>query len=817
MPETVLLLDGNDWEADYFLTHEDFNTWKSSPRKLYNMLRNSAISSGFVIGADAPGAMKGTIPGTDRTFLIENGECEDPYYARNLEKTEYSEKYSWAFRKRFTAPTEWKNKRLLLKLKGIDYQALVCVNGEWLNFHKGPFLDVVFDITQQIVIGKENILCLIFSPAPKGLPNHYDDRIADFAKFHRTQIGFGWDWSRGMVPTGINDSVEIIAYDNVHLSYKQVLYDGNKATLKLEIESRYEIQLNVNCQLTPENFNGKVSTTNFKVNLIPGKNQIEQKLELPSDLQLWYPLNSGKQALYNLELSLDNTIYNTIVGFKTVKLTRNIDSPMDAENLTFNINGKDIFVKGVNYVPIDLLQSRVTKADYEYFVALAAQAGVNYFRMWGGGIIEKDYFYELCDRYGIMIHQEFIHACSQYPKDNEYLAFKKLEGYSILKNIANHVSIVLICGGNEVQYFGEIPNSPLLENYRKITSEILPYTPYRISSPDLSKPGERHHGPWNFQEHTIYNGHFRCFCSEIGCNGMPEYSSLQRFIPDREIKAMQGPALEYHFYNRATAHNLAIPLEKFSIDNMEQFCQASMFAQGDVSRYTMEHYRRLSPKASGCVFWQYNEPWPTCSFSIVDYYGVPKQALYALKAANKPLLLSLKDNSWCCKENILDAEWFITTETSFSGALSLKAIDCATGKEIFKRETNGDFFTGTTKLNDIKEKLPEGITAIFFKVNNKYQGVRLYGVPDYKTAFTLPKAKIEITHNNGNITIKNIGNVVAVNLRLSFPQLPDKSVILEDNYITIAPGELRTISYQSTAKEISFLEIDGWNLHKMTI
>ena len=81
----------------------------------------------------------------------------------------------------------------------------------------------------------------------------------------------------------------------------------------------------------------------------------------------------------------------------------------------------------------------------------------------------------------------------------------------------------------------------------------------------------------------------------------------------------------------------------------------------------------------------------------------------------------------------------------------------------------------------------------------------------------MPKAKIEITHNNGNITIKNIGNVVAVNLRLSFPQLPDKSVILEDNYITIAPGELRTISYQSTAKEISFLEIDGWNLHKMTI
>ena len=811
MPETIMFLDGNDWEADYFITHEKFVCWKNVPRKLHNMLRNSAISSGFIIGEPAPGAMTGTVPGCDRTFLLENGLCEEPFYARNLEQTEYVEKYSWAFRKSFFVPEDWKNKRLLLKLKGIDYQALVCVNGEWLEIHKGMFLDVVYDITQQVVFGKENVLCLVFAPAPKGLPNHYDDRPADFAKYHRTQLGFGWDWSRGIVPTGIHDSVILVAYDKVHISCNQVLFDGKNAKLKLEIESRKAESFVVRCNLTPKNFDGQSTETSFEVNLAAGKNEIEKVLVLPEDLKLWFPKGYGEQALYNLKIELDETVKEVTVGFKTVQMTRNPDSPVGAADLTYNINGKTVFVKGVDYVPVDLLQSRVKDSDYEYFVKLAAECGVNYFRIWGGGVIEKDGFYDACDRYGIMVHQEFMHACSQYPKDYEYLMFKKNEGRAILRKISNHVSLVLICGGNEVQYYGEIPDSPLFENYRKLTEEILPGIPFRTSSPDLSRPGERHHGPWNFKEHSIYNGHFRNFCSEIGCNGMPEISSLRRFIPEKEIDLMKGPALEYHFYNRATAHDLGVPLEKFQVENMEQFCQASMFAQADVARYTMEHYRRLAPTASGCIFWQYNEPWPTCSFSIVDYYGVPKMALYAMKQAHAPVLLSLEDNSWCCQNGKFEAEWFITTEETFTGTAAIEAFDCATGKKLFSAESSGTFAAGTHSLKKFQEELSEGITAVFFYVNDEYSGVRLYGVPDYKTAFSLPQAKVSVCSKGNEITLENIGKNVAVNLRLEIPGAADKTVIFSDNYITLAPGQKRTVSF-SGAEANAEICVTGWNL-----
>ncbi len=810
MKNLQIILDGSDWEADYFVDTETFNAWKSSPRNLHNMLRSSAASSGFISGAVAPGAMAGTIPGCDRTFLIENNCCNDPFYGRNLEHTEFAEKYSWSFRKSFAIPESLKNHRFFLELKGIDYEAMICINGEWLGIHKGMFVPARYDITQYLKSRKENWISLIFSPAPKGLPNHYDGEPADFAKYHRTQIGFGWDWSRGFVPVGIYDSVIITAYEKAFLLEKQVLFDGKKAELKVEIESRNDFEVPFICQLTPDNFTGKGARFEQKLSLHHGRNLFTFSLPLPDDLSYWYPNGYGTAALYRIRLDLDGNVTEFTTGFKRVEMTRNPDSPADAENLTFNINGKDIFVKGVNYVPADLILSRVTPGDYEYLVLLAAKAGINYFRVWGGGVIEKESFYDACDRYGILVHQEFMHACSCYPKDEEFLAFKKKEARFILRKIANHPSVVLICGGNEVQYYGESAESPILNEYRAITKEILPYTPYRISSPDLSRPGERHHGPWNFKEHSVYNGHFRCFCSEIGCNGMPEFASLKRFIPEKEIGVMKGPALEYHFYNRATAHDLGIPLERFAIENMEQFCKASMFAQADIARYTMEHYRRLAPAASGCIFWQYNEPWPTCSYSIVDYYGVPKHALYAMKQANEPLLLSLKDNSWCCPDLWLDAEWFLTTEETFSGELSLEAVDCATGGKLFCAETEGTFTPGTHLLKKIKEHLTKGVTAVFFYANKKYTGVRLYGVPDYKTAFTLPDAEISVSRKGRMITLENIGQTVAVNLRLEIPGSPDKTVIFSDNYLTIAPGQKMTVNF-SGGNEQAEINITGWN------
>ncbi len=789
----IIILDGSDWEADYFLSEAQCNAWRNRSRNLHNMLRSDAGRAGFVQGEPAPWALTGTVPGCDRTFLLENGQCEDPYYARNLEHTAYCENYSWAFRKRFTVPESWRGSRVCIDFKGMDYQATLFLNGAWFGKCKGQFVPVHYDITELVKFGEENLVVAVFEPAPQGTPNHQDHDPADFAKYHRTQIGFGWDWSRGIVPTGIWDSVSVSAYSEVLIEDWHFVYDGETARVELDVDSRFGGAAEFALELLPFNFSGSGSSAGHLVQCVPGHNHFVLEIPVPRNVQKWYPVGMGFPALYTLNISCGDQLRSAQVGFRQISMSRNPDSPAGAYDLTFNINGKPLFARGANYVPADLLNSRASNADYEHLVREAANAGMNIFRVWGGGVIEKDGFFAACDRYGVMVWQEFMHACSNAPKDEEFLAFKEVEARAILRKIRNHVSLALICGGNEMQYYGEIPNSPMLKNYQRIAAELTPELPFHTSCPDLSRPGERNHGPWNHMEHRFWNTHFRYLASEVGCNAMPEYDSLCRFIPEREIEVLNGPALEYHFYNRVNVYDLGKPLTVFNVQGAREFCAASMFAQSDALQYTMEHYRRLYPKASGCFFWQYNEPWPTCTFSIIDYYGVPKMALYGMKRANAPVLLSLEDDSWCCKDHQLNAKWFITCDHAFAGTAALKAV-AADGTGLFTRECDGSWETGTVQLGEISEKLPEGITAVFFYLNGEYAGVRVFGAPDFKKAFGIP-AEVSGEIAGDKIIIRNTGKTLALHVRIDFPGTDPKSYTLSDNYLVLAPGEIREIGY----------------------
>ncbi len=813
MKSMKINLDGNGWEADYFLSEDQYNSWRSRSRNLENMLIDSALSSGFVRGAAAPGAMRGAIPGCDRTFLLENGSATDPFFGRNLEQTEWAEKHSWAFRRTFRVPDHWRGSRVRIDFKGIDYEALFFFNGELLGHHKGMFIPVGFDITGLVRFGEDNLIAVAFFPAPQGKPNHRDHEPADFAGFHRTQMGFGWDWSRKLVPTGIWDSVTVSAYENTRLRDWHFTHDGGKVLLSLEIESRSAKESSLSLSLKPYNFEGGQASCEKILALQPGSNQVDVEFAV-SDIRRWEPNGYGFPALYTLEIMLDGESHQSRVGFRTLETRRNPDSPEGAYDQTFVINGTPVFARGVNWVPADLMASRVTPEDYEHLVDLAAGAGVNLFRVWGGGMIEKEAFYDACDRYGILVWQEFMHSCSNSPKDAEFLAFKRREGEAILRKLRNHVSLTLLCGGNEMQYYGEIPDSPMLRNYGELVRELAPGIPFHVSSPDLSRPGERGHGPWNWCEHADYNRHFRLLASELGCNGMPEYDSLHRFIPEPELKAGRGPALNYHFYNRTNSHDLGIPVREFAPADMEEFCRASMFAQADAAQYMMEHYRRLFPYASGCFFWQYNEPWPTCAWSLVDFYGVPKMALHALRRANAPVLLSLEDASWRCSGGELAAKWFITCDRPCSGTAKLSAMTVS-GQPLFERSVAGRWEAGTHELAVLKEPVPSGeLIAVFLELDGQPRNVRLYGSPDFGAAFRLPRTKLTVRRSPGRVTVTNTGNAVAVHVRLDFPELPPKQLRLSDNYLVIGPGESREVA-TTEAADRERLRITAWNIDEV--
>ncbi len=823
-----MLLDGNDWEADYFIFHENYKAWKKDPRLQHNQLMDSVLFSDFnKIDYDGSGCLRGTVPGCDRTFLEENGLGEESYYGRNLDRTRWVEEYAWAFRKKFFLPESWKEcNRIILSCRGIDYEADIIVNGASVTRHRGMFIPLELDITEFVRPGAENMLVLAFAPMPQASPDHHDYECAEFTKFHRLQMAYGWDWSRHLCAAAIWDSVEISGCKTARVKDFSVSHQDENVMLALEIESLHNAVMPLSVAVTPDNFTGTESCLNTTVELKSGSNICHVSVPV-ENMQLWNPVHYGKPNCYKVSVTLDGNTKSAVTGFKTLEMRFNPGSPEGAYPHTFTINGQEIFVRGLNYVPMDLMFARNTPADYERIVRLAAEAGFNLFRIWGGGMVEKEAFYAACDRCGVMVWQEFMHACSNYPKDAEFLAFKKREGEAIIRKVRNHASLVMLCGGNEMQYYGEIPDSPLLLQYGELVEKFAPHLPYHVSCPDLSRPGERNHGPWTFMEHSIYNLHRRQLASEIGCNGMPEFASLKRFIPEYEIQKMRGQALRYHFFNDVPddRKRLTVPTEKFACENMENFCQASMSAQADALQYVMEHYRRMAPQASGCFIWQYNEPWPTCSYSIVDYYTVPKMAYYALKKANSPHLLSLQDESWCCSGGVFNAGVFVTVPQEFSGTAKIEAFDIS-GREVWGRDISGVWQQGTSEIMQLAGmSLPQEYGLLMVKLtlsdeNGKvcFVNTRLYGAPDFKKAFALPHTAVrcDAVRREGDRTvfsIRNNGSFAALKLRLSCPGVPEKAIYWQDNYLTLLPGEKVELSAVIPAEyPVETVEFSGWNV-----
>ena len=171
--------------------------------------------------------------------------------------------------------------------------------------------------------------------------------------------------------------------------------------------------------------------------LAAGGRQVTFSIEL-SHPQLWWPNGYGKQHLYELEIMAKAAdggkelhAVRTTFGIRDLKCSR-IPSPttrkypvywdwdpnhvgifpipkdtLPEHKYLMQINGRRIFARGGNWIPTDFLYGRPRKQRYEYLVRSAAEANCNLFRVWGGGVIEKAEFFELCDQYGIMLFHEF--------------------------------------------------------------------------------------------------------------------------------------------------------------------------------------------------------------------------------------------------------------------------------------------------------------------------------------------------------------------------------------------------------------------------
>ena len=385
--------------------------------------------------------------------------------------------------------------------------------------------------------------------------------------------------------------------------------------------------------------------------------------------RLWYPNGHGEQPLYTFTVSVFDgggilsDRYSLTTGIRDVSYRMNDGSPADAYPYTIVINGMKIYGKGVNMVPLDMEYGTVTAGRYEKFIKLVRNANVNLIRVWGGGLIESDVFYQLCDRYGIMVFQEFIQSSSGISNlpcvEPGYLDLLEKTCVSAVKRIRSHACHVVWSGGNELQYPGSKPVGYEHENIRllqRIVKELDPsklFLPTSASGPreflDINKKGENYdvHGPWKFggvkAHYTIFNRSDCLLHSEFGCDGLACLESLKKFLSPENIGVFNTD--NYTWRHHGDWWDTFRRDEKIfgPFESVEDYITASQFIQAQALQYALEANRSRAFQNSGSIVWQANEPFPNVSCtSVIDYYLRPKLAYYMTGVAYRPVHAALK-------------------------------------------------------------------------------------------------------------------------------------------------------------------------------
>jgi beta-mannosidase len=332
--------------------------------------------------------------------------------------------------------------------------------------------------------------------------------------------------------------------------------------------------------------------------------------------ELWWPNGFGEQRLYRAG--------DFEVGFRTVEL----------DDYRLVVNGVPVPIRGWNWVPLDVLHGVPRPEKLERLLRLAQRANVNLLRVWGGGLIESEEFYALCDRLGLLVWQEFSQSSSgleSVPSDDpDFVAALAADAREIVPRLRRHPSLAIWGGGNELD---ADDCNPTLAALRGVVRELDPERAWLATSP----VGEKDvHGPWEHQGLRKHYEHYdtgtSLLHSEFGVEGMTNQRALEELIaPERRWPADRSNPVYEHL--GAWWNNAAFVQEAFGgrIEDVETMRRASQWLQYDGLRYAVEAAIR---RGAGVVPWQLNESFPNawCT-SAVDWHGEPKPAYHGVARA----------------------------------------------------------------------------------------------------------------------------------------------------------------------------------------
>ena len=822
------------------------------------------------------------VPATVLTNLVENKILPDPYFSDNnrLSKgliPDINEVgrgyYTYWFRTEFDIPVDYAGKKVWLHPEGINYRAEFWVNGHLFSTLTGMFRDDDIDITEFANIGGRNALAVLVYPVDFpgrpgkktwGAPGEYNNGGDGNIGLNSTMLmSVGWDFTFWDAVrdrnTGIWRSISLYSTGSVTLRHPFVKtalahpdYDCADLSISVEVGSRYvdspkTHKARVEGEITgpgianPLIFKKEVELYREEEQLLTFSSKEFRQLRI-NDPALWWPLGKGEHPLYKLKLSVydEDTLSDTAettFGIREIVATR--DTP-DGSKL-FVVNGKPIFIRGSNWIPEAMLKDNDKRMAA--VLRMSAQCGFNLLRLWGGGIVESDYFHQLCDEYGFLVWEEFfMTGDTRHPHDRATY-FANVE--ASVKRVRNHPCVAFYVASNE---------STEVSGTRELIEQLDGTRPWQQQSecdgihdgsPYVQVNPMLHYLDKASPRGSRVNG----FNPEYGFTGMPHWTSLQRFLRPEEIWPMNQYVWDYldgSGFGKVTTTVKALADEYGESSSIKEYGWKTQLlsAMNSKAIWDVWNYNKLwygDRYCTGTLFWSHASPIPMIKNHMWDWYLIPTASLYHTMHALEPVHVQydyLKNTVSVYNDKL----------TALSDLTVIARLYDLNSKKIATWTVHGISVPADgVRCDALSLRLPEKITPVHFialecrdakgkvlsrnfywESSDSYKEGTLTGpcASGFQSLQKMPSTKVKASLKKRSdaenlyfdVTLKNgSGKIAFFNevLLLGDDGLPVPYTFTTDNYFTLEPGQSQVVTLEIAREDAPskpVIHVEGWNV-----
>ena len=774
------------------------------------------------------------VPDCNYTALLENNLIEDPFFGRNEEKLLWPAEHTWEFRKIFEIEKELLSyDAVYLVFEMLDTVCDVYLNKHCLGKCENADRTFKFDVKKHLILGENELNLVFHSPLKyiaqkeKLIKSPYNPSfIKGLVHIRKPQSHFGWDWGPKLPACGIFRQVYLKGLKGAYLGTPLIRQEHFDKYVKLDFSCAVAL-------LKTKTYDYIITIKEPSGQVISKKGSCRENIEESIKIhapELWYThdlSDKKEQPLYTVsfELLSENEIIDRVektIGLRTIKL--NTDRDEYGQNFCFELNGKPIFAKGANWIPPDSFINRFNSKRLKGLIDAALFANFNMIRVWGGGYYESEEFYDICDKVGILVWQDFAFACNPYPFfDQEFLDNVLLEVADNVKRLRHRASLALWCGNNEIEqlsaawfysrkyikwtkvFFYEILKNEV-EKHDSVT-DYVPGSPSGIAhlkGVNSDNVGDTHlWGVWHgLHSPNYYSKRLTRFCSEFGFESLPDLKTIKSYTDSENLSLYNKDVLSHQKCPSGNDKMLYYIGKKYRTPkDFKSLIYASQIVQNEYITQATEHWRRNKGRCNGALYWQFNDCWPVTSWSGIDYKGNFKALQYGARSFNSTISCSIEIGRKSLRA-------FISNDSleKFEGGLRIRYFDIfsscyeeggfkisldANGKRsLFDKSLTFMHKEGGTKLSDtgIRAKLVDEHGRVIFQMTLLYKPEKSIKLPD-------AKIEVDYPYNDDYGKVRVFSEKYARFVRL---EASENGVIFSDNYFDLLPGEERVIKIETS-------------------